>query len=261
MALVNFPTNWQKARKIFRLILLFLPLCLLFAPQKVEAKYDNVCIDNQDGEIDNGPRDQVCLDLTTLLSQAWWEAEKAAGKETVTRSGVKTRTLAPKGAKRGASGKVIKGAAGKKAAAGRNVSSKKARTPPKKVSRAEDDSEAASADEPALPARGGALSGEPTGQVSYKIYFTDANSLTTGSEKRLKQVAETMGYYPMANIQLIGYAYSGEPNADALAENRVNLVATRLSEKYRIDRSRMDLQSKVTEATKSVVEIKMTGKE
>ncbi|OIO01119.1 MAG: hypothetical protein AUJ51_08815 [Elusimicrobia bacterium CG1_02_56_21] len=189
------------------------------------------------------------------------QAQKAAGKETVTRSGVKTRTLAPKGAKRGASGKVIKGAAGKKAAAGRNVSSKKARTPPKKVSRAEDDSEAASADEPALPARGGALSGEPTGQVSYKIYFTDANSLTTGSEKRLKQVAETMGYYPMANIQLIGYAYSGEPNADALAENRVNLVATRLSEKYRIDRSRMDLQSKVTEATKSVVEIKMTGKE
>ena len=70
-----------------------------------------------------------------------------------------------------------------------------------------------------------------------------------------------MGYYPMANIRLIGYAYSGEPNADAVAENRVNLVAARLTEKYKIDRSRMDLQSKVTEATKSVVEIKMTGKE
>jgi hypothetical protein len=70
-----------------------------------------------------------------------------------------------------------------------------------------------------------------------------------------------MGYYPMANIQLTGYAYSGEPNADAVAENRVNLVASRLTEKYKIDRSRMDLQSKVTEATKSVVEIKMTGNE
>jgi len=65
----------------------------------------------------------------------------------------------------------------------------------------------------------------------------------------------------MANIQLIGYAYSGEPNADALAETRVNLVAARLTEKYKIDQTRMDLQSKVTEATKSVVEIKMTGKE
>ena len=189
-------------------------------------------------------------------------AQKAAEKETVTGSGVKTRALSAKGAKKGGAGKLPKGAAGRKNMELKKAPAEKTRALPKKKARA------VSADAETAAAGGGAESAgesapprEPSGQVSYKIYFTDANALTSGSEKRLAQVAETMGYYPMADIQLIGYAYSGEPNADAVAENRVNLVAARLTEKYKIDRSRMDLQSRVTEATKSVVEIKMTGKE
>ena len=183
-------------------------------------------------------------------------AQKAAAQETVTRSGLKTRAISAKGAKGGMAGKLLKkGVASKKATSLKKASGKKPRELPKKKAKAApEDAEAAAPAEAAPP-------GELSGQVSYKIYFTDANTLTTGSEKRLAQVAETMGYYPMANIQLIGYAYSGEPNADALAETRVNLVAARLTEKYKIDQTRMDLQSKVTEATKSVVEIKMTGKE
>ena len=190
--------------------------------------------------------------------QARSAAQKAS--ETVTKSGLKARSIGPKGAAAGAPGRVLKGAAGKKGKVlkkgvkARPLPKKKAKVPPV-------DLDTGAAAEAAAPAES-APPGEPSGQVSYKIYFTEkTNTLTSGSEKRLAQVAETMGYYPMANIQLIGYAYSGEPNADAVAENRVNLVAARLTEKYKIDRSRMDLQSKVTEATKSVVEIKMTGKE
>ncbi|MCX5790755.1 MAG: hypothetical protein NTY45_00830, partial [Elusimicrobia bacterium] len=69
------------------------------------------------------------------------------------------------------------------------------------------------------------------------------------------------GDYPMANIALTGYAYSGEANAETIAENRVNYVATRLTEKYKIDHTRMDIKSHVSETPKSTVEIQMTGNE
>jgi hypothetical protein len=62
----------------------------------------------------------------------------------------------------------------------------------------------------------------------------------------------------MANIVLTGYAYSGEANAETMAESRANYVATRLSEKYRIDRARMEVDSAVSETPKSIVEIKLT---
>ncbi|MDO8805517.1 MAG: hypothetical protein Q7R35_13935 [Elusimicrobiota bacterium] len=189
-------------------------------------------------------------------------ARRAAANETVTTSGLKTRAISAKGPRGGTGGKTLKGLSARKMKSLKKAAGKKPRALPKKKAKAAAaEADAAPAGESAPPAGESAPPGELSGQVSYKIYFTDANTLTTGSEKRLAQVAETMGYYPIANIQLIGYAYSGEPNADALAENRVNLVAARLAEKYKIDRSRMDLQSKVTEATKSVVEIKMTGKE
>ncbi|HCC48021.1 MAG TPA: hypothetical protein DEQ38_07915 [Elusimicrobia bacterium] len=191
-------------------------------------------------------------------------ARKAAA-ERVTSSGVKTRSLSSKGVKGGASGKLLKGAAGVKGKTLKRAPKKKSRVPARKkaepAAEASDVADTASAGEAAAPAGEAAPPGELSGQVSYKIYFTEANALTAGSEKRLAQVAETMGYYPMANIQLIGYAYSGEANADAVAENRVNTVAARLESKYKIDRERMEMSSKVTEATKAVVEIKLAGKE
>lgn len=188
-------------------------------------------------------------------------AAKKASAERVTSSGVKTRALSSKGVKGGASGKLLKGAAGIKGKALKRAPKKKSRVPARKKAEPVVEAEAASAAEAAAPAGEAAPPGELSGQVSYKIYFNEADALTTGSEKRLAQVAETMGYYPMANIQLIGYAYSGEPNADAVAENRVNTVAARLESKYKIDRERMEMSSKVTEATKAVVEIKLAGKE
>ncbi|MFA6433903.1 MAG: hypothetical protein WCW52_04340 [Elusimicrobiales bacterium] len=103
---------------------------------------------------------------------------------------------------------------------------------------------------------------EFSGQVSYKIYFRDETAVVTpNSEKKLAQVAETMGYYPMAKVRLIGYAYSGEANSETMAQNRVNYVVTRLAGKYKIEKDRMDISTQISDAPKSIVEIKMLGKE
>ncbi len=182
-------------------------------------------------------------------------ARSAERRETVTPSGVKARAVTRKGA--ALKGKTLKGKAPAR------VKGKGAKTRKKKPAAA-----APPAGDSAEPRNGGeAPSGDSqpaafSGQVSYKIYFKEnTTSLTATSEKRLAQVAETLGYYPMATIILTGYAYSGEANADAVAESRADYVAARLAEKYRIDRSRMEVNSAVSEVPKSIVEIKLAGKE
>ncbi len=199
-------------------------------------------------------------------------AQKAAAKETVTSSGVKTRSVSRTGTgvkagkmlkAKGATAKAknLKGAAKAKAlkGAGAGKAAKKtAHGAKKQPAAAEADSSAAAGQDSGenAPAE------QSSGQVSYKIYFKENTTiLTDNSEKKLGQVAETLGYYPQSNIQLTGYAYSGEANAEAMAENRVNYVSARLAEKYKIDKARMEVQSKVSETPKSTVEIRMTGKE
>ena len=223
--------------------------------------------------------------LSRLLSiRLTPEEEKAAAArpapavekeaDAVTSAGVKTRQV-KKAAASAKTGKALKGkaaalkkardaAALKKAkkAAGAAGKAKKPKAPP-----AETESE--TGDEPAREAKPAAekaaapdAQGELSGRVSYKIYFKENTAtITANSEKKLAQVAETLGYYPMANIALTGYAYSGEANAETIAENRVNYVATRLTEKYKIDHARMDIKSHVSETPKSTVEIQMTGNE
>lgn len=190
-------------------------------------------------------------------------AQRAAADETVGKAGVKTRSLSRTGTGIKA-GRMMKGGAGVKGKALKGAASRK-RAPARKSAKkpqAEPDAEAAA--EPAAqeaPAEAPAQA-QVSGQVSYKIYFKENTTiLTENSEKKLAQVAETLGYYPMANIQLTGYAYTGEANADATAENRVNYVAARLAEKYKIDKSRMEVASSVSETPKSIVEIRMSGKE
>lgn len=103
---------------------------------------------------------------------------------------------------------------------------------------------------------------EIAGHVSYKIYFKSGSSvITSNSEKRLMQVADTMNYYPLARLRLTGYAYSGEPNSEAVAQNRADFVLSQLSIKYGISKSRMDVSSRIAEVPKSIVEIKMLGNE
>jgi len=190
--------------------------------------------------------------------------QKNGDRETVAPSGVKTRALTAKGSGL-RKGKLLKGKspALKKAKPPLGKGSRKAG--PKASARPapeESEGEAGAEKEGRKNAAEGGGSGDFSGQVSYKIYFKENTaSLTANSEKRLAQVAETLGYYPMANIALTGYAYSGEANAETMAESRANHVAMRLSEKYKIDRARMEVGSSVSETPKSIVEIKLTGKE
>ncbi len=98
------------------------------------------------------------------------------------------------------------------------------------------------------------------GHVSYKIYFKSGSStITSNSRKKLLQVADTMNYYPTARIELIGYAYSGEPNSEAMAQSRANFVVSQLSGKYGIKKSRIEDRTEIVEVPKSIVEIKMLG--
>ncbi len=173
-------------------------------------------------------------------------ARQPAQKESVAATGLKSRSLAKGGKRGGTSGKLLKRGKIHKKYPPRKFRPSAVRKP-KRASPAPAAGEDPAAEKP----------GQMSGQVSYRIFFTDRNALTSASEKRLEQVAETMGYYPMARIQLTGFAYSGEADAAAVAQSRVNKVADRLAEKYKIDRSRMQLSSKVTEATKPMVDIKL----
>lgn len=189
-------------------------------------------------------------------------AQRAAGAETVSKAGVKTRSLSRTGTGVKA-GRSLKGGAGVKGKALKGAAAKKraARKPAAKPQPEPDAAEPADQAAQEAPAEAPAKA-QVSGQVSYKIYFKENTTiLTENSEKKLAQVAETLGYYPMANIQLTGYAYTGEASAEATAENRVNYVAARLAEKYKIDKSRMEVSSSVSETPKSIVEIRMTGKE
>lgn len=134
----------------------------------------------------------------------------------------------------------------------------------KKIAGARAPKKTAALKDEAGPQEGGARESQSefSGQVSYKIYFREETAVVTpNSEKKLAQVAETMGYYPMAKVRLIGYAYSGEANSETMARSRVDYVSTRLAGKYRIEEDRMDVSTQISDTPKSIVEIKMLGRE
>ncbi len=96
--------------------------------------------------------------------------------------------------------------------------------------------------------------------LTYKIGFEEGTAtVTEDGEKRLGKIAETLSYYPMAQIKLIGYAHSGEGDPQTLARRRVDLVSARLSDKYNIGSDRMESSVQVTGDRKNMVEIKMRG--
>ena len=210
------------------------------------------------------------------------EEEKALlAKKTAQKTAAAAKTAAPAGKTKAVKGKLPlkKGKAALKAGAAALKTAKKglkgkgklAPLPKKKTVKGKAPKEEAAppAEEPAVKDEAGAQDAgsqdsqtEFSGQVSYKIYFREETAIVTpNSEKKLAQVAETMGYYPMAKIKLIGYAYSGEANSDTMAQNRVNYVATRLTSKYKIEKDRMDISTQISDTPKSIVEIKMMGKE
>lgn len=110
-------------------------------------------------------------------------------------------------------------------------------------------------------AAGGGEITEFSGQVSYKIIFRDQTTvLTSDGDKKIRQVADTMNYWPLAKLTLVGYAYSKEPKAESVALERANIVANVLTDNYGVSRGRMQIRSKVTNVRQSMVEIKMASR-
>lgn len=99
-----------------------------------------------------------------------------------------------------------------------------------------------------------------SGAVNYQVGFqSNTPNITQDGENILGRVADTMHYYPLDNINLVGYANSGEANAETLANDRAQLVAKLLVERHGMKRERIRVQTKITESPMSKVEIYITA--
>lgn len=128
---------------------------------------------------------------------------------------------------------------------------------------------------PAAPAREAELQAEPgpgeageepsefIGQVIYKIYFRQGtSSITTNSEKKLAQVANTTRHYPDSRLKITGYASPDDQGGEELAKNRADLVfKTLVSSKYKVPSERIDVAHRLSRSSTNIVEIRMGGAE
>ena len=133
---------------------------------------------------------------------------------------------------------------------------KKAAKKPAKKEKAE-----AAAEEPAKPAApppAAAKSSKPSG--NYEVAFNkDSHQMTPEGEKVLAKVAETVAYYPLEHLKLVGFAQSAEPGGAALAERRAQLVAGLLINKYQVEPKKIQVKSSVAETTSYKVEVYFVG--
>jgi len=62
--------------------------------------------------------------------------------------------------------------------------------------------------------------------VNYQVVFVkNTATITPDGESILTRVADTMQYYPLDNINLVGYAHTGERDSQSLASRRADLVS------------------------------------
>ncbi|MDQ7773377.1 MAG: OmpA family protein [Elusimicrobiales bacterium] len=110
---------------------------------------------------------------------------------------------------------------------------------------------------------GGEEASEFIGQVIYKIYFRQGtSSITTNSEKKLAQVANTTRHYPDSRLKITGYASPDDQGGEELAQTRADLVfKTLVSAKYKVPADRIDVAHRVSRASSNIVEIRMGGGE
>lgn len=101
------------------------------------------------------------------------------------------------------------------------------------------------------------------GQVIYKIYFRQGtSSITTNSEKKLAQVANTTRHYPDSRLKLTGYASPDDQGGEDLARERADLVfKTLVSAKYKVPAGRIDVTHRLSRSSTNIVEIRMGGAE
>jgi len=94
------------------------------------------------------------------------------------------------------------------------------------------------------------------GAVNYQVLF-DPNTanITSDGENILQRVADTMHYYPLDNINLVGYSYTGESDPDKLAVRRAQLVSKLLVERHGMARERLQVDTQTVQYQTAKVEI------
>ncbi|MBI5596919.1 MAG: OmpA family protein [Elusimicrobia bacterium] len=127
------------------------------------------------------------------------------------------------------------------------------------------------AEEPAAPARKvasveiGAKPAAPAaseegapraGAVNYQVMFQKGTTvITKEGEAILARVNDTMHYYPLDNINLVGYAYNAEPDAAKLAAQRAERVSSLLVERHGMKAERIKTSTMVVDFEAFKVEI------
>lgn len=93
--------------------------------------------------------------------------------------------------------------------------------------------------------------------VNYPVEFVkNTLNMTQEGQANLGRLSDTMSYYPLDKINIEGYAYVGEPDAQNLAKGRAEQVAKVLVERHGKNRAQMRIQPpKVLEAEVHKVEI------
>lgn len=92
--------------------------------------------------------------------------------------------------------------------------------------------------------------------VNYQVLFQKGTTnITKEGESILARVADTMHYYPLDNINLVGYAYSGEPDSAKLAGRRAEYVSKLLVDRHGMKAERIRTDTKVVEDEAFKVEI------
>lgn len=174
------------------------------------------------------------------------------------RTGTVTIKAAPQGAPTadvsGDEEPLIKeGAKGKKGKKGKTAKSriKKAKAAPAKVAAPKEEAPAeaaAPAAEAAAPAEKPAEKGKRPTTSGYTLDFgRSTHQLTPDAERQLAQIAETMVYYPMETLKVVGYAQPGEQDSAGLADRRAKMVAGLLINKYQIDPKKIQTSSEVSD--------------
>jgi hypothetical protein len=92
------------------------------------------------------------------------------------------------------------------------------------------------------------------GIVNFSVYF-ERDSISIINEKVLQQVPANLSHYPLANLNLVGYAYKGEADPASLAEKRVQVVSDLLVQKYGVDKGKILSQAQLADDENTKVEI------
>jgi len=98
--------------------------------------------------------------------------------------------------------------------------------------------------------------GSRAGAVNYQVLFEkNTSNITREGDNILQRVADTMHYYPLDNINLVGYSYTGESDPDQLAIRRAQLVSKLLVERHGMKRERIQVDTKSVDYETAKVEI------